>query len=86
MASAPITLLYDEGRMFQDCLTVIRQDQKAGNQPTCIRMNVNTAQIILNQCEHPFKKNSRVFIKIGNLPVKLSASLADNYILLGYEP
>lgn len=80
-----IELLYDDGPVFQDCLAAIRAVREIGKCPTSVRMNSNTARGILEQSEFVFEKGARVFIRIADLPVKLSASLQDNYILLGYE-
>ncbi len=77
-----IELLYDNGHMFQSCLAVVRAYRKIGQHPTAVRMNANTATAMLNQSDFVFGPDARVFIRIADLPVKITASLIDNYIVV----
>ena len=79
-----IELLYDDGVLFQNCLEVIRVSRKIGREPFCVRMNVNTAKAILAESDFVFAEEAQVYLKIGDLPVELMASLKDNHIVLGY--
>lgn len=80
-----IVLLYDNGRFFQDCLAAVRTCRKAGLKPTSIRMNADTARAILDASDFHFAQDARLFIRIGDLPVKLLASVPGSYITFGYD-